>query len=102
MIKALETFTETYDENDTQEEWFEKCKDIAEKLGYARETKLYRKNPELYRGHVGDVAAFLRIAVTGRQNSPDLYEVMKILGRERTLSRIKRELETLKSVSEKG
>ena len=48
------------------------------------------------------MAAFLRIAVTGRQNSPDLYEVMKILGRERTLSRIKRELETLKSVSEKG
>ena len=102
VIKALEMFTVTYDENDTQEAWFEKCKDIAEKLGYARETKLYRKNPEQYRGHVGDVAAFLRIAVTGRQNSPDLYEVMKILGRERTLSRIKRELETLKSVSEKG
>lgn len=89
IITALQKFIETYDEKDDQTAWFEKCKDIAEEIGYARETKLYKKEPEKYKGHVGDVASFIRIAVTGRQNSPDLYEVIKILGTERTLQRIK-------------
>ncbi|MBP5256003.1 MAG: glutamate--tRNA ligase, partial [Clostridia bacterium] len=88
---ALLKFIQTYDENDDQSGWFEKCKDIAEQIGYARETKLYKKEPEKYKGHVGDVASFIRIAVTGRQNSPDLYEVIKILGRERMTDRIKEE-----------
>ncbi|MBQ1847726.1 MAG: glutamate--tRNA ligase, partial [Clostridia bacterium] len=87
--KALDAFAKTYDGNDDQTAWFEKLKDIAETIGYARETKLYKKAPDQYKGHVGDVASFVRIAVTGRQNSPDLYEVMKILGAKRTLGRIK-------------
>ncbi len=87
--KALDAFAKTYDGNDDQTAWFEKLKDIAETIGYARETKLYKKAPDQYKGHVGDVASFVRIAVTGRQNSPDLYEVMKILGVKRTLGRIK-------------
>ena len=85
---ALAKFIESYDENDDQSGWFEKCKDIAEQIGYARETKLYKKEPEKYKGHVGDVASFIRVAVTGRQNSPDLYEVIKILGRQRMTDRI--------------
>ena len=89
---ALTGFIASYDENDDQTAWFEKCKDIACQIGYARETKQYKKEPEKYKGHVGDVASFIRIAVTGRQNSPDLYEVMKILGKERTVARIREEL----------
>lgn len=49
-------------------------------MGLAPETKLFKKNPGAYRGHVGDVSMVLRIAMTGRTNSPDLYTVMKILG----------------------
>ena len=93
---ALTKFVETYDEQDDQTAWFDKCKDIAEQIGYARETKLYKKEPEKYKGHVGDVASFIRIAVTGRQNSPDLYEVIKILGKDKTVQRINNCIELLK------
>lgn len=96
VLAALRGFVETYDENDDQSAWFEKCKDVAESIGYARETKLYRKEPDKYKGHVGDVASFVRIAVTGRQNSPDLYEVIKILGKDRMLKRIAEAEELLK------
>ena len=92
---ALQKFIDTYDENDDQSCWFEKLKDIAEQIGYARETKLYKKEPEKYKGHVGDVASFVRIAITGRQNSPDLYEVIKILGRQRMTDRIKEGIKLL-------
>ena len=63
-------------------------KQIAADLGYAPETKLFKKNPESYKGHVGDISMVLRVAVTGRQNSPDLYEVMKILGKEKVVARL--------------
>ena len=96
IVKALLGFLETYDSRDDQSTWFEKCKDIAESIGYARETKLYRKEPEKYRGHVGDVASFIRVAVTGRMNSPDLYEVINILGEDRMRQRILDETELLK------
>ena len=92
---ALKKFIDTYDENDDQTGWFEKLKDIAEQIGYARETKLYKKEPDKYKGHVGDVASFVRIAITGRQNSPDLYEVIKILGRQRMTDRIKESIALL-------
>ena len=92
---ALQKFIDSYDENDDQTGWFEKLKDIAEQIGYARETKLYKKEPEKYKGHVGDVASFVRIAITGRQNSPDLYEVIKILGRQRMINRIKEGIKLL-------
>ncbi len=86
---ALTMFTESYDKNDDSNEWFNKMKVIAEKLGFAPETKLYKKNPDDYKGHVGDISMFVRIALTGKTNSPDMYEVMNILGEERSLTRIK-------------
>ncbi len=92
---ALQKFIDSYDENDDQTGWFEKLKNIAEQIGYARETKLYKKEPDKYKGHVGDVASFVRIAITGRQNSPDLYEVIKIIGRQRMINRIKESTELL-------
>ncbi|MDD4773882.1 MAG: glutamate--tRNA ligase [Eubacteriales bacterium] len=90
--KALELFIETYDEADDSVQWFSKIKSIADTIGYAPETKLYKKNPDAYKGHVGDISMFIRIAVTGRLNSPDLYEVMHILGRHRTIERINKQL----------
>lgn len=89
-------FGESYDTADEQPAWFEKIKQIAAALGYAPETKLYKKEPEAYKGHVGDVSMALRVAVTGRQNSPDLFEVMRILGRERVLARLTTMIEKIK------
>ena len=86
--KALELFCDTYDENDTQEQWFARIKEIAASLGYAPETKLYKQSPDSYRGHVGDISMFIRVALTGSTNSPDMYEIMQILGRGESLSRI--------------
>ena len=89
-------FAETYDPADDQPAWFAKIKQIAADLGYAPDTKLYKKDPYAYKGHVGDVSMVLRIAVTGRQNSPDLFEVMHILGCERTIARLSAMIHTKK------
>ena len=69
--------------------WFDKLKDLAEEFGYAREVKEFKANPEKYQAHVGDVSTVIRIAVTGRTNTPDLYAIMQVLGKERVLERLK-------------
>ena len=83
-------YPSVYDESKEQNEWFDDLKAIAEKLGFAPEMKLYKQEPEKYGGHIGDVAMILRVAVTGRQQSPDTYCVMKILGKERVAGRIEK------------
>ena len=72
-----------------------KLKEIAAELGFAAEMKEYKSNPEQFKGSIGDVSGFVRIAVTGKTNSPDLYEVIHILGRERTFDRIQKEIQAL-------
>ncbi len=95
-IKAtLEKFLATYDENDEMNVWFDKIKAIATDLGYAADMKAYKEDPEAYRGNVADISMFIRVAVTGKQNAPDLYTVMHILGREKTESRIRNIYNTL-------
>ena len=79
-----------FDENDDKETWFNKMKDLAEECGCAREVKQYKENPDAYKGHVGDISMVLRVAITGRQNTPDLYEIMQILGKERISNRIQK------------
>ncbi len=86
----LERYAETYDHSDDQAAWFDKVRAIAEELGYAPQPKLYKNEPERYKGHVGDVSAVIRVAVTGRQNSPDLWCVQQVLGEERSLARVKK------------
>ena len=81
-----------FDENDDKQEWFNKIKELAGKLGYASEVKEYKANPDAYPGHVGDVSTVLRIALTGRTNTPDMYEIMKIIGKERMEKRFKKVL----------
>ena len=77
-----------YDEADDQQTWFGKIKDLADELGYAREVKEYKKEPEKWLGHVGDISTVLRVAITRRKNTPDLYEIMQVLGRESIEKRI--------------
>ena len=76
-----------YNPADDKQTWFDKMKDLAENLGYAREVKEYKANPESYKGHVGDISTVLRVALTKRANTPDLYEIMQIIGRERIAKR---------------
>ena len=92
---ALTAFAQGYDPADEQNVWFDKIKAIAASLGYAADMKAYRADPDAFRGSVADVSMFLRVAVTGKLNSPDMYEVMRVLGRETVLARINALLETL-------
>ena len=81
-------FDKYYDDSDDKETWFNKMKDLSEEFGYAREVKEYKANPDAYKGHVGDVSTVIRVTLTGRANTPDLYEIMQIIGKERLLKRI--------------
>ena len=85
---ALEAFLASYDPADEQNVWFDKIKAVADSLGFASDMKAYRATPEQYPGSVADISMFLRIAVTGKQNSPDMYEVMRVLGADRVRARI--------------
>ena len=81
--KILDLYIEKYyDENDDKQAWFDKIKELAGEMGYAKEVKEFKTNPDLYKAHVGDVSTVLRIALTGRTNTPDMYEIMKVLGKE--------------------
>ena len=87
--KIIKTYFEKYfDYNDDKEVWFNKIKDLSEELGYAREVKEFKANPEDYKGHVGDISTVIRVKLTGRCNTPDLYEIMKVLGKDEILRRI--------------
>lgn len=88
--KLINDYLETYDQNDDQSQWFEKIRKIAETNGYAAKPKDYKKNPELYKGHVGDVSTAIRIALVGRTNSPDIWEIQQIMGEERVRARLKK------------
>lgn len=72
----------------TNEEWFAKVKDFAVANGYAASPKEFKKNPEEFKGHVGDVCEAIRVIVTGRTKSPDLFSIMKILGKDKIKERI--------------
>ena len=88
--KILDLYLEKYfDLSDDQTTWFEKIKDLAEELGYAREVKEYKQNPENWPGHVGDISTVLRVALTKRKNTPDLYEIMQVLGKDSVEKRLK-------------
>jgi glutamyl-tRNA synthetase len=76
----LSEYEKIYNISDDKDTWFNKIKDVSEKFGYAREVKDYKKNPENFKGHVGDISTVIRVALTGRKNTPDLYEILKNLG----------------------
>ena len=95
IVAVLTKFLQTYDPADDMNLWFEKVKAIAAELGYATDMKAYKQDPDAYPGNVADVSMFLRVAVTGKMNSPDLYTVMQILGRDRTEKRIRAMIATL-------
>ena len=86
--RILDEYAAIYDPADDSGVWFDRIKALAERLGYAANMKDYKQNPSAYPGSVADVSMVLRVAVTGRQNSPDMYEIMRLLARERGLRRL--------------
>ncbi len=93
--KALSAFLQSFDLADEMPAWFDKVKAIAREMGYADDMKAYKADPTAYPGNVADVSMFLRVAVTGKMNAPDLYTVMQILGEEKTRERIQNMIDTL-------
>ena len=85
---ALEKFTSSYDPTVDNNAWFENVKSIAEQIGFAPDVKVFKADPTAYPGHVGDVSMFIRVAVTGKLNSPDLYTIMQIIGKDKVNERI--------------
>ena len=92
---ALSKFLEKFDIADDSAAWFDKVKAITEEMGFTTDMKAYKADPAAFPGTVADVSTFIRQAITGKTNSPDLYTVMQILGSERSVERIKAVMETL-------
>ncbi len=94
--KILTLYIEKYyDDNDDKQIWFNKIKELSGELGYAKEVKEFKENPGKYTAHVGDVSTVLRVALTSRTNTPDMYEIMKVLGKDKVAERFKKAIEEL-------
>lgn len=89
VVFVLEEYLRGYKHTADNNEWFEYVKQVADKCGFAPETKLYKENPEKYKGSVADVSTIIRVAVTGRRQTPNLCEIMQVLGEDETINRIK-------------
>ena len=89
--KILKLYIEKYyDDNDDKQTWFDKIKELSGEMGYAKEVKEFKENPGKYKAHVGDVSTVLRVALTARTNTPDMYEIMKILGKDKIRARFEK------------
>ena len=89
IINIMEEYLNNYyDVNDTQDEWFNKIKLLCDKLGYASDMKAYKENPEAYKGNVADFTTAMRVVLTTSAMTPNLYDIMNILGKDRMLKRL--------------
>ncbi len=88
VITILENYKNIYTPYLSAEDWFPTLRDMSEELGYAKTPKLYKENSDGFKGHVGDVSTVVRIAITGRTNTPDLYQISQVLGYDETIARI--------------
>ena len=87
-LEALRLYRNVIDINDSKDEWFDKIKSICEPLGCTPNVKEFKQSPNSFKGHVGDVSTIIRVALTGRTNTPDLYAITALLGIERVMKRI--------------
>lgn len=93
--KSLEAYKEAYNENDTKDEWFARMKEVAEELGFCTNMKEYKAEPEKYVGSIADFSSIVRMAVTNRKNTPDIYSIMQLLGKDITISRMQDTIDNL-------
>jgi glutamyl-tRNA synthetase len=90
IAAVLQAYKDAYNKADDKDTWFERAKDTAEKLGFARDAKTYKKDKESYKGHIGDFMSVIRVAIAGRKNTPDLYELLDVIGEERIKARFEK------------
>jgi glutamyl-tRNA synthetase len=95
VADILNRFIQGFDYADDANTWFEKVKALTEAIGFTSDMKAYKADPTAFPGTVADVSAVIRMAVTGKTNSPDLYSVMQVLGKERTIARIQAAISSL-------
>lgn len=94
--KILTLYLEKYyDDSYDKQTWFDNIKELAGEMGYAKEVKEFKANPDQYKAHVGDVSTVLRVALTGRTNTPDMYEIMQILGKDRIAKRFEKAIDII-------
>ena len=86
----LREYLGMYDINDDNNAWFEKVKELSEKHGYTSDMKAYKADPSAFKGSITDISNIIRVAITGRLNSPDLCTVMKVMGKDRVLARLEK------------
>lgn len=86
--KILKQYLTSFNIKDDNSEWFQKIRDITESMGYAVKPKDFKKNPDMYKGSVSNVSGVIRVAITGRTNSPDLWEICQIIGEDEMTRRI--------------
>jgi glutamyl-tRNA synthetase len=92
----LEAYIKVFDADDDKDTWFNKIKDLCEPLGFTPNVKEYKKNPEAFKGHVGDVSTVIRIAITSRRNTPDLHSIIALLGNDEIKARLESTLNEYK------
>ena len=91
----LRAYLDTYRQGDTNEAWFEKVKEITDSNGFTSNNKEFKKEPDLYKGNITDVSTAIRVAVVGRQQSPDLWSIQQVMGYDRVVERIEKYIESL-------
>ncbi|PGW44147.1 glutamate--tRNA ligase [Bacillus thuringiensis] len=90
MKNVVSGYINVYDAKDTHERWFSKMQELAKLNGYTESVKEFRKNPTLYKGHIGHVSTFIRVAITGKMESPSLYETLQVMGISKIQNRLHR------------
>ncbi len=96
-IEILTKYKDVYSANDSKEEWFNKIKELCSACGFTPNVKEYKQNPDAFKGHVGDVSTVIRIAITSRTNTPDLYYIMQVLGVDEVMNRIDNTINSYKA-----
>lgn len=95
-IAILTCYKEIYEPDGAAQDWFPQVQELAAELGFAKSPKEYKNAPDEFKGHAGDVAGVIRVAVTGRLNTPDLYTIMQVLGADKVYERIDKAIDALK------
>jgi len=85
---VIKSYLEIFNISDTKEDWFNNVKEMATNLGYCVNMKEYKQNPDKFKGSIADVTGFIRVAISNRQNTPDIYEIMQVLGEDNVKQRL--------------
>lgn len=88
--RLIREYAKVYTHSDDKDMWFARVKEFCEAMGYSKDVKGFKKNPGVYKGHVGDVTGVIRVAVTNRRNTPDLYEIMQVIGEKKVMERFEK------------